>query len=125
MENVCNPVPSHLLSRQYAAGHISRKDLLKVSRKMLWISLVTQPANRPLSLERMLKADIPHGLATKLQNAYDTINGITPDERRFLSEPSEEVNPTPESPSSPSAKSSDGSLADTEENPGKTSKSSS
>jgi hypothetical protein len=108
-----------------AAGHISRKDLLKVSRKMLWCSLVCQPANNPLTLERLLRADIPHGFATKLQNAYDEENGITPDERRFLSEPLEEISPTQESLSSPSAKSSDGPQTSTEEPTGKLSRSSS
>jgi len=89
------------------AGRISRQNLLKVNREMLWISLVNQPAAKPLSLDMLLKGKVPHGLATKLQEAYDKVNGIQAEERDFLSEQSDEKSAAQSSQSSPSANASD------------------
>jgi len=91
-----------------ATGHLSKANILKVNRKMLWKSLQSQPSGKPLTLDRVLRGDIPYGLAAKLQGAYDEVNGLTPDEQRFLSSPSEGESPTPESPNSGSARNSDG-----------------
>jgi len=106
------------------AGHISRANLLRINRSVLWTSIVAQPSANPLSLDRVLRGDIPHGLAAKLQDAYDKVNGLQPDEQRFLSSQSDETSPTPESPSSPYAKSSDGPRTSTGELTEKASRSS-
>jgi len=97
-----------LLSFMDALGKIAKKDLLKVNRKMLWISLIQQPPQKPLTAELLLKGDIPHGLSTRLQEAYDKANGLTPEETRFLSSQSDAEPQTQDSQSSPSAKDSTG-----------------
>ena len=75
---------------------------------MLWLSIVNQPASKPLSRDVVLQGHIPYGLSIKLQGAYDKVNGFEPEEQRFLSSPSDENNLTPDSQSSSSAKNSDG-----------------
>jgi hypothetical protein len=91
-----------------ALGKIARQDILKVNREMLWIALVRQPENKPLTKERVVQGQLPYGLSIKLQVAYDRVNGLEAEERRFLLEQSEGANQTLNSLSSFSANDSDG-----------------
>jgi hypothetical protein len=97
-----------LISYMDALGKVPKQDILKVNREMLWLSIVNQPANKPLCKDVILQGRIPYGLSIKLQGAYDKVNGIEPEEQRFLSSPSDESNPTQDSQSLSSAKNSDG-----------------
>jgi hypothetical protein len=91
-----------------ALGKIAKQDILKVNREMLWIALVIQPANKPLTKDRVVQGQLPYGLGIKLQGAYDKVNGLEAEEQRFLSERSEEANQTLNFQSSSSASVSDG-----------------
>jgi hypothetical protein len=97
-----------LVSFMDALGKIAKQDILKVNREILWIALVKQPENKPLSKDRVVQGQLPYGLSIKLQGAYDKVNGIEAEEQRFLSEPSGSVNQTLDSPSSSSASDLDG-----------------
>ena len=108
-----------LLGFMDALGKIAKKDLLKVNRKMLWIALVQQPQQKPLDPELVLKGDIPHGLSTRLQEAYDKANGLTPEETRFLSSQSDAEPQTQDSQSSVSAIDSTGPKESSGEQAGK------
>jgi hypothetical protein len=97
-----------LVSYMDALGKIAKQDVLKVNREMLWIALVKQPENKPLSKDRVVQGQLPYGLSIKLQGAYDKVNGIEAEEQRFLSEPSGSANQTLDSPNSSSASDLDG-----------------
>lgn len=97
-----------LVSYMDALGKIAKQDILKVNREMLWIALVKQPENKPLTKDRVVQGQLPYGLSIKLQGAYDKVNGLEAEEQRFLSEPSEDANQTLDSPNSSSVNGSDG-----------------
>lgn len=97
-----------LVSYMDALGKVAKQDVLKVNREMLWTGLTKQPQGKPLNRDRVVQGQLPYGLSVKLQEAYDKVNGIAPDEQRFLSSPSEESDPTPGSQNSSYAKNSDG-----------------
>jgi len=97
-----------LVSFMDALGKIAKQDILKVNREMLWIALVKQPENKPLTKDRVVQGQLPYGLSIKLQGAYDKVNGLEAEEQRFLSERSEGANQTLDSPSSSSVSDSDG-----------------
>lgn len=83
-----------VVSYMDALGKVAKQDILKVNREMLWLSIKQQPESKPLSRELIVQGHLPHGLSVKLQEAYDKANGLTLEEQRFLSSPSEENNPT-------------------------------
>ena len=97
-----------LVSYMDAAGKVPKQDILKVNRECLLMSLVSQPASKPLYKDLIVQGRLPYGLSLKLQEVYDNVNGIEMDEQRFLSSPSDENNPTPDSQSSSCASDSDG-----------------
>lgn len=97
-----------LVSYMDTLGKIAKQDILKVNREMLWIALVKQPENKPLTKDRVVQGQLPYGLSIKLQAAYDRVNGIEAEEQRFLSEPLGSANQTLDSPSSSSASDLDG-----------------
>lgn len=82
-----------LVSYMDALGKVSKQNILCVNREMLWLALTLQPENKPLSRDQVVQGQLPHGLSIKLQEAYDKVNGLSVEEQRFLSEPSEEENP--------------------------------
>ncbi len=88
-----------LISYMDAAGKVPKQDILKVNRECLFMALVSQPANKPLYKDLIVQGRLPYGLSLKLQEIYDTVNGIDVEEQRFLSSPSEENDQTPDSPS--------------------------
>jgi hypothetical protein len=91
-----------------ASGKVPKQDILKVNRECLWMSLVNQPASKPLYKDLIVQGRLPYGLSLKLQEIYDNVNGIEMDEQRFLSSQSDENNPTPDSQNSSYASDSDG-----------------
>lgn len=97
-----------LVSYMDASGKVPKQDILKVNRECLWMSLVSQPASKPLYKDLIVQGRLPYGLSLKLQEIYDNVNGIEMDEQRFLSSPSDENNPTPDSQNSSYASDSDG-----------------
>jgi hypothetical protein len=97
-----------LVSYMDTLGKIAKQDILKVNREMLWIALVKQPENKPLTKDRVVQGQLPYGLSIKLQATYDRVNGIEAEEQRFLSEPLGSANQTLDSPSSSSASDLDG-----------------
>lgn len=97
-----------LVSYMDAAGKVPKQDILKVNRECLWMALVSQPASKPLFKDLIVQGRLPYGLSLKLQEIYDKVNGIDIEEQRFLSSPSDESSPTPDSPSSSCVNDSDG-----------------
>jgi hypothetical protein len=89
-----------LVSYMDASGKVPKQDILKVNRECLWMSLVSQPASKPLYKDLIVQGRLPYGLSLKLQEIYDNVNGIEMDEQRFLSLPSDESSPTPGSQNS-------------------------
>ena len=97
-----------LISYMDAAGKVPKQDILKVNRECLFMALVSQPANKPLYKDLIVQGRLPYGLSLKLQEIYDSVNGIDVEEQRFLSSPSEESDQTPDSQSSSSVNGLDG-----------------
>jgi len=91
-------------------GQVRSSDYIAVQAETIWASLKEQPENKPLTLEKLLSEDdgIPVGLGELFSQIVNKLCGITVDETRFLSEPSEEENPIPQSQTSDSAKNSGG-----------------
>ena len=91
-------------------GQVRSSDYIAVQAETIWASLKEQPTNKPLTLEKLLSEDdgIPVGLGELFSQIVNKLCGITVDETRFLSEPSEEENPTQQSQTSDSAKNSGG-----------------
>jgi hypothetical protein len=78
-----------LLGFMDVLGNLKTKDLLRANRKMLWVALAKQPEAKPLTLEQVLRGEIPYGLSLKLREAYDKANGVSSQEQIFLSGQSE------------------------------------
>ncbi len=91
-------------------GQVRSSDYIAVQAETIWASLKEQPANKPLTLEKLLSEEdgIPVGLGELFSQIVNKLCGITVDETRFLSEPSEEENLTQQSQTSDSAKNSGG-----------------
>ncbi len=91
-------------------GQVRSSDYIAVQAETIWASLKEQPASKPLTLEKLLSEDdgIPVGLGELFSQIVNKLCGITVDETRFLSEPSEEENLTQQSQTSDSAKNSGG-----------------
>jgi len=98
-----------------------------IQAETIWASLKEQPANKPITLEKLLNEDdgIPIELGELFSQIVNKLCAITAQETRFLSEQSEEANRTLHSPNSGSAKNSENCQAKSEENQPKTSRPSS
>jgi hypothetical protein len=83
-----------LVSYMNTLGKVSKQDILKVNREMLWLALKKQPENKPLTREKVVLGQLPYGLSIRLQDGYDQVNGLSLEEQRFLSEPSDDENQT-------------------------------
>jgi hypothetical protein len=102
-----------LIGYMDALGKVPKQDILKVNREMLWLSLHSQPAHKPLTKEAIVQGRLPYGLSIQLQTAYDKVNGLEAEEQRFLSSPCDASSPIPDSPNSSSANASDGQSSST------------
>jgi hypothetical protein len=102
-----------LVSYMDALGKVAKQSILKLNREMLFLSLIAQPENKPLTRDVVVQGRLPYGLSIKLQEAYDRVNGIGLEEERFLSLPSNEKQPIPSSQNLSSAKSLAGQSSNT------------
>ena len=91
-------------------GQVVSSDFVAIQAETIWASLKEQPAHKPITLEKLLGEDqgIPVELGEFLSKIANKLCGITPDEQRFLSEPSDAGNRTQPSHDSESSKNSDG-----------------
>jgi len=89
-------------------GQVCNSDFVAIQAETIWASLKEQPANKPITLEKLLGEEdgIPIELGELFSKIANKLCGITPEEQRFLSEPSDEANLTQRSQSTDSAKSS-------------------
>ena len=79
-----------LVSYMNTLGKVSKQDILKVNREMLWLALKKQPENKPITREKVVLGQVPYGLSIRLQDGYDQVNGLSLEEKRFLSGTSDE-----------------------------------
>jgi len=75
-------------------GQVINSDFVAIQAETIWASLREQPANKPITLEKLLGEEdgIPIELGELFSKIANKLCGITPEEQRFLSEPSEEEN---------------------------------
>jgi hypothetical protein len=108
-------------------GQVVSSDFVAIQAETIWSSLKEQPANKPITLENLLGEEngIPIELGELFSMTANKLCGITPDEQRFLSEPSAEANPIQHSQTSGSAKNSQSHPSNSESNQLKQSSSSS
>jgi hypothetical protein len=102
-------------------------DYIAIQAETIWASLKEQPANKPITLEKLLSEEdgIPIGLGELFSQVVNRLCGITVEETRFLSEPSEEESLTQQSQTSGFAKSLGGHQTSSKSNQPKQSSSSS
>jgi len=108
-------------------GQILSSDYVAIQAETIWASLKEQPANKPITLEKLLSEDdgIPIELGELFSQIVNKLCGVTVEDTRFLSEPSEEANPIQPSLTSGSAKNSGGPQTSSPSNQPKQSNSSS
>jgi len=108
-------------------GQVRNSDYIAIQAETINASLKEQPENKPITLEKLLSEEdgIPIGLGELFSQIVNRLCGVTIEETRFLSEPSEEENLTQQSQTSGSAKNLDGHQAQLEKNQLKQSSSSS
>jgi hypothetical protein len=92
----------------HITGQVISSDFVAIQAETIWASLREQPANKPITLEKLLGEEegIPIELGELFSKIANKLCGITPDEQRFLSEQSEEASRTQHSQSTDSAKNS-------------------
>jgi len=90
------------------SGQVVSSDFVAIQAETIWSGLKEQPSNKPITLEKLLGEEdgIPIELGELFSKTANKLCGITPEEQRFLSEPSEEANLIQHSPTSGSAKNS-------------------
>jgi len=108
-------------------GQVINSDFVAIQAENIWASLKEQPPSKPITLERLLSEEegVPIELGELFSKIANRLCGVTPEEQRFLSEPSEGKSLIQRSQSSESAKSSVGHRSNSQGNPPKPSKSSS
>ena len=106
------------------SGQIVNSDFIAIQAETIIASLREQPANKPITLEKLLNEDegIPIELGELFSKIVNKLCGMSTGEQNFLSEPSEEANHIQPSQNSGSAKNSDGLPTSSESNPLKQSK---
>jgi len=89
-------------------GQVVNSDFVAIQAETIWASLKEQPANKPVTLEKLLGEEdgIPIELGELFSKIANKLCGITPEEQRFLSEPSEGKSLTQRSSSSDCARNS-------------------
>ncbi len=92
------------------SGQVVNSDFVAIQAETIWASLKQQPANKPITLEKLLNEEdgIPVELGELLSKIANKLCGITKNEERFLSAQSEEANHTQRSRDSVCVKNSDG-----------------
>jgi len=92
------------------SGNVLSSDFIAIQAETIWASLKEQPADKPITLEKLLAEEngVPIGLGELFSQIVNRLNSVSLEETNFLSEPSEDKNQTKPSQTSASAKSSDG-----------------
>jgi hypothetical protein len=108
-------------------GQVMSSDYIAIQAETIWASLKEQPADKPITLEKLLNEDngIPIGLGELFSQVVNRLCGVTVEETRFLSELSGEESLTQQSPTSDYAKNSVGHQTSSRGNQPKRSRSSS
>ena len=108
-------------------GQVMSSDYVAIQAETIYASLKEQPESKPITLEKLLSDEdgVPVGLGELFSQIANKLNGLTVQETRFLSEPSEGKRRTKKSRSTGSAKSSGGPQRSSERSQQKPSKSSS
>jgi len=108
----------------HITGQVINSDFVAIQAETIFASLREQPNSKPISLGKLLGEEdgIPIELGELFSKVANKLCGITPDEQRFLSEPSEEASPTQRSPSTDSAKNLTSCPAKSEKNQQETSR---
>ena len=107
-------------------GQVMSSDYVAIQAETIYASLKEQPESKPITLEKLLSDEdgVPVGLGELFSQIANKLNGLTVQETRFLSEPSEGKRRTKKSRSTGSAKSSGGhrtSLKNSQQKPSKSS----
>jgi len=89
-------------------GQVVNSDFVAIQAETIWASLKEQPANKPVTLEKLLGEEdgIPIEVGELFSKIANKLCGITPEEQRFLLEPSEGKSLTQRSSSSDCARNS-------------------
>jgi len=108
-------------------GQVMSSDYVAIQAETIYASLKEQPESKPITLEKLLSDEdgVPVGLGELFSQIANKLNGLTVQETRFLSEPSEGKRRTKKSRSTGSAKSSGGHPSNSRGSQQKPSKSSS
>jgi hypothetical protein len=85
---------------------VVKSDYVAIQAETIWASLREQPANQPVSLEKLLSEEdgVPIELGELCSQVTNRLCSVTVEETRFLSEQSDEASPTCQSQSLGSAK---------------------
>jgi len=119
---------SHIIQKHTryhpTTGQVISSDFVAIQAETIWASLREQPTSKPITLEKLLGEDdgVTIELGELLSKIANKLCGITAEEQRFLSEPSEDKNRTQPSSNSDCAKNSTNSQAKSGENQPKTSR---
>ena len=92
------------------SGQVVNSDFIAIQAETIWAALKEQPANTPITLEKLLGEEdgVPIALGELLSQVVNGLCAMTREETAFLSEQSNADSLTPPSPTSASAKSSGG-----------------
>jgi hypothetical protein len=121
---------SHIIQKHTkyhpVSGQVISSDFIAIQAETIWAALKEQPKNQPLTLEKLLGEEngVPIALGELLSQTVNNLCAVTREEAAFLSEPSDEKNPTQQSQTSAYAKNSDGSQQNSHGNQPKPSSSS-
>ena len=101
------------------SGQVQSSDFIAIQAETIWAALKEQPQTQPITLERLLGEEngVPIPLGELFSQVANGLCALTREETAFLSEPSDEVNPTPPSPTFGSAKNSAGPQPNSPANP--------
>jgi len=77
-------------------GRVISVDSFAIQAETIWVSLREQPANKPVSLEKLLSEDqgIPIDLGELFSKIVNKLNGMTHEDLRFLLEQLDEESRT-------------------------------
>ena len=89
-------------------GQVVKSDYVAIQAETVWASLKEQPANQPISLERLLSEEngVPIDVGELFSQTVNRLCSVTVEETRFLSGQSDEASPISQSQGLGSAKSS-------------------
>jgi hypothetical protein len=92
------------------SGQVVNSDFIAIQAETIWAALKEQPANTPITLEKLLGEEdgVPIALGELLSQVVNGLCAMTREETAFLSEQSNADSHTPQSRISASAKSSGG-----------------